>query len=415
MSTSERRVAITGIGPVTPIGIGVEAFWSSLVSGRSGVGKVEGFDTTDFPSRIAAQVHDFKASDYLSAADARRMERCSQLAVGAARLAVADAGLPADLPSDAVGIVIGTGIGGIASYEKEHSVLLERGPRRVSPRLVAMMIPNMPAAEVGITLGFTGPNDCTVTACASGGHAIARAVDLIRSGRAGVVLAGGTESAITPLTLAGFAAARALSRRNDNPEGASRPFDRTRDGFVVGEGAAVLVLEDFDAALERGAHIYAEIAGYGLSSDAYHQTAPEPTGAGAAAAMRNALDDAGLRPNEIGYINAHGTSTELGDVAETLAIKNVFSYHAWDISISSTKSMTGHLLGAAGAVELAASALALSRRALPPTINYEDPDPACDLDYTPNHALRVQVKAALSNSFGFGGQNVSIALVRHDG
>jgi 3-oxoacyl-[acyl-carrier-protein] synthase II len=407
-------VVVTGIGPVTPVGTGVEPFWSALTEGRSGVGKLEAFDASAYASRIAAQVHDFRVEDYMEPSAARRMERFAQMAVAAARLALGDASLDLDtMDRTRVGCVLGTGIGGIGAFEEQVRVLAERGPSRVSPRLVAMMIPNMAAGQVAIQLGITGPNDCTVTACAASGHAIARAVDLIRAGRAEVVLAGGAESAITPLTVAGFCAARALSTRNDDPEAASRPFDSGRDGFVIGEGSTVLVLEERDAAIARGARIYAEIAGYGLSSDAHHETAPDPDGIGGAAAMRAALDDAHINANEIGYINAHGTSTSLGDIAETKAIHAVFGEHARSLAVSSTKSMTGHLLGAAGATEAAATALAIDRGVLPPTINLTDPDPECDLDYVPLVARETRVHAAITNSFGFGGHNVSIVVTAH--
>ena len=414
-TASERRVVVTGIGPVTPVGIGVDRFWSALTEGRSGVGKLEAFDASAYASRIAAQVHDFRVEDYMEPSAARRMERFAQMAVAAARLAIGDASLDLDaIDRSRVGCVLGTGIGGIGAFEEQVRVLAERGPSRVSPRLVAMMIPNMAAGQVAIQLGITGPNDCTVTACAASGHAIARAVDLIRAGRADVVLAGGAESAITPLTVAGFCAARALSTRNDDPEGASRPFDSGRDGFVVGEGSTVLVLEDRDSAMARGARIYAEIAGYGLSSDAYHETAPQPDGIGGAAAMKAALDDARLNADEIGYINAHGTSTSLGDIAETKAIHAVFGEHARSLAVSSTKSMTGHMLGAAGATEAAATALAVADGVLPPTINLTDPDPECDLDYVPLVAREIRVRAAVTNSFGFGGHNVSIVVTAHE-
>ena len=408
-----RRVVVTGIGPVTPVGIGVDRFWSSLVEGRSGVGKLEGFETGKYTSRIAAQVHDFRAEDFLEPAEARRMERFAQMAVAAAKLAIADASYDLDVSDRArVGCVIGTGIGGIASFEQQVGTLAARGPSRVPPQLVALMIPNMAAGQVAMRLGITGPNDCTVTACAASGHAIARAVDWIRAGRADVVLAGGAESAITPLTVAGFCSARALSTRNDDPEAASRPFDAGRDGFVIGEGATVLVLEDEQHARNRGARIYAEVAGYGLSADAYHETAPEPDGLGGAAAMRAALADARLAHEDIGYVNAHGTSTQLGDIAETKAIKAVFGEHAARLAVSSTKSMHGHLLGATGATEAAATALALTHQVMPPTINLDGPDPECDLDYVPNVARALPFDAALTNSFGFGGQNASIVLRR---
>jgi 3-oxoacyl-[acyl-carrier-protein] synthase II len=415
-SMDTRRVVVTGIGPVTPVGIGVEPFWDSLTSGRSGVGKLEGLDTGGLASRIAAQVHDFRVDEHLEPAVARRMERFAQLAVAAAQLAVADAALDLGATDrERVGCVIGTGIGGIGAFEQQMKVFTERGPSRVSPLLVAQMIPNMAAGQVAMRLNITGPNECTVTACAASGHAIARAVDLIRAGRANVILAGGAESAITPLTVAGFCATRALSTRNDDPEGASRPFDAGRDGFVIGEGATVLVLEDEVHARARGARIYAEVAGYGLSADAHHETAPHPDGLGGAQAMRAALDDAGLAPSDVGYINAHGTSTSLGDIAETIAIRSVFGPHADRLAVSSTKSMTGHLLGAAGATEAAATVLALARGVLPPTMNLTDPDPACDLDYIPGEARASKVDAALTNSFGFGGQNASLAIVARHG
>ena len=410
---TERRVVVTGIGPVTPVGIGVDRFWSSLIEGRSGVGKLEGFDTEKYASRIAAQVHDFRPEDFMEPAEIRRMERFAQMAVASSRLALDDASIDLGASDRArVGCVIGTGIGGIASFEQHVGTLAARGPSRVPPQLVALMIPNMAAGQVAMRLGITGPNDCTVTACAASGHAIARAVDWIRAGRADVVLAGGAESAITPLTVAGFCSARALSTRNDDPEGASRPFDAGRDGFVIGEGATVLVLEDAERATERGARIYAEIAGYGLSADAYHETAPEPDGVGGAVAMRDALRDAGVARDEVLYVNAHGTSTQLGDVAETKAIKTVFGEHAARLAISSTKSMHGHLLGATGATEAAATALALRHQIVPPTINLTEPDPECDLDYVPNSARALPFDVALTNSFGFGGQNVSIAMRR---
>lgn len=413
---THRRVVVTGIGPVTPVGVGIDAFWSSLVAGRSGVGKLEGFDASAYASRIAGQVHGFSAGDYLEPAQTRRMARFAQLAVAAARLALRDAALDLDVADRTrAGCVIGTGIGGIGTFEDQASVLAERGPSRVSPHLVSLMIPNMAAGQVAMRLGITGPNECTVTACAASGHAIARAVDLIRAGRADLVFAGGAESAITPLTMAGFCATRALSTRNDDPAGASRPFDSGRDGFVIGEGATVLVLEDERHALERGARIYAQIAGYGLSADAYHETAPHPDGLSGAQAMRAALEDAGLRPDSVDYINAHGTSTSLGDVAETLAIRRVFGVHADRLAVSSTKSMTGHLLGAAGATEAAATVLTITRGVIPPTINLTDPDPACDLDYVPNVARTARVRVAVSNSFGFGGHNASVVIRSWDG
>lgn len=404
-----RRVAITGIGPVTPVGIGVDAFWDALLNGRSGAGPITRFAIDDFPVKIAAEVKDFDIEDYLEPRRARRHERFSQLSYAAAVLALRHAGLaPNDPEPSRVGIVIGTGIGGIALFEEEHRAMLQRGPRFVSPELIAMMIPNAAAGSLAIELGFTGPNECTVTACAASGHAIARATDLIRNGAADIVLAGGAEAAITPLSLASFCSARALSRRNDEPERASRPFDADRDGFVFGEGATILVLEAWDIAEARGAQILGEILGYGLSSDAHHIVAPHPEGAGAAAAMTAALADAGLTSSEVGYLNAHATSTPLGDVSESLAIHKVFGDSP--PPASATKSMTGHLLGAAGSTELAATVLALRDQMLPPTINYENPDPRIDLDVVPNAARAEKFQIALSNSFGFGGHNVSVAV-----
>jgi 3-oxoacyl-[acyl-carrier-protein] synthase II len=409
-----RRVVLTGVGPVTPVGIGVDRFWSGLQEGRSGVSAIESFDTTDFPCRIAAQVLDFKPEEFMERSELRRMERFSQFAIAASRLALEDAKVePAHYPSDRWGVVIGSGIGGMVACEPQYKRLLERGPTRVSPFLIPMMIPNMAAGLVAIAFGMTGPNDCTTTACAASAHAIARAVDLIRAGRVDACLAGGSEATIAPLTMAAFAAARALSTRNDEPERASRPFDAGRDGFVIAEGATVLVLEELEAARERGAPVYAEVAGYGVTADAYHETAPLPDGSGAARAMRAALDDAGLPPADIGYINAHGTSTPLGDIAESRAIRAIFGADA--PPVSSTKSCTGHLIGAAGSTEVAATALTIRDGVIPPTINLEDPDPECDLDYVPNAARRADVRAAVSNSFAFGGQNATIALARADG
>lgn len=404
-----RRVVITGIGPVTPVGVGVDAFWDALINGRSGAGPITRFATDDYPVKIAAEVKDFDIEKFLEPRRARRLERFSQFAYAAAVLALRQAGLePADPDPARVGIVIGTGIGGIALFEEEHRAMLKRGPRFVSPELIAMMIPNAAAGSLAIELGFTGPNECTVTACAASGHAIARATDWIRNGAADVVLAGGAEAAITPLSLASFCSARALSRRNDEPTRASRPFDADRDGFVFGEGATVLILEALDTARARGAPVLAEILGYGLSSDAHHIVAPHPEGAGAAAAMTAALADAGLAASEIGYLNAHATSTPLGDVSEAQAIHKVFGDKP--PPSSATKSMTGHLLGAAGSTELAATVLAMRDQLLPPTINYETPDPRIELDVVPNVARAEKFNIALSNSFGFGGHNVSVAV-----
>ncbi|HEY4937512.1 MAG TPA: beta-ketoacyl-ACP synthase II [Actinomycetota bacterium] len=407
-----RRIAVTGIGPVTPIGTGVEDFWAAMVAGKSGAGPITRFDATDFKSKVAAEIHGFEITDYLPAKNARRLDRFSQLAYAAATLALADARMkPSDPDPTRVGMVIGSGIGGIGLWEEEHTAMLKRGPRFVSPSLIAMMIPNAAAGSLAIEFGFTGPNECTVTACASSGHAIARAMDYIRSGAADVVLVGGAESCISPMSVASFCSARALTTRNDDPEHASRPFDRDRDGFVIGEAATVLVFEAMEHARNRGARILAEAIGYGLSSDAYHVVAPHPDGAGASAAMTAALADAQLAPGEVGYINAHATSTELGDASEAKAVRKVFG--SQPPPTSATKSMTGHLLGAAGATEAAASILAMLRGKLPPTINYENPDPECDLDVVPNKARDAKVDVVMSNSFGFGGHNVSVLFGRH--
>ena len=407
----QRRVAVTGIGPVTPIGTGVEDFWASLVAGRSGAGPITRFDATDFRSKVAAEIDGFDVAAYLPAARARRLDRFAQLAYAAATLALADAGMkPTDPDPARVGMVIGSGIGGIGLWEEEHTKMLERGPRYVSPSLIAMMIPNAAAGSLAIEFGFTGPNECTVTACASSGHALARAIEYIRTGAADVVLVGGAESCISPMSVASFCSARALTTRNDDPARASRPFDAERDGFVIGEAASVLVLESMEHATGRKARILAEAIGYGLSSDAYHMVAPHPDGAGATAAMTAALADAQIGPGEVGYINAHATSTPLGDASEAQAIRKLFG--SQPPPTSATKSMTGHLLGAAGATEAAASILAMTRGVLPPTINYQNPDPECDLDVVPNQARRARVDVVMSNSFGFGGHNVSVLFGR---
>jgi 3-oxoacyl-[acyl-carrier-protein] synthase II len=407
----KRRIAITGIGPVTPIGTGVASFWEGIQQGRSGIGMVTKFDTEKYPVKIGAEVPDFDIGDYLDAKRARRMGRFTQLAYAATTLAMEHAGLRKTDPDPArVGIVIGSGIGGIALLEEEHEVLRTKGPRFVSPELIAKMIPNAAAGSIAIEMGFSGPNDCTVTACASSGHAMARSIDLIRSGAADIVLTGGTEAAITPLSLSAFCTARALSRRNDDPDHASRPFDLDRDGFVLGEGATMLVLEAMDSAKARGAKILAEVLGYGLSSDAYHIVMPHPEGAGASACMITALAEAEVTASDIGYISAHGTSTTLGDIAESAAIHKVFG--DYPPPTSSIKSMTGHLLGAAGSTAYAATTLALINQILPPTINYETPDPACDLDVVPNKARAHKFELAISNAFGFGGHNASVVLAK---
>jgi 3-oxoacyl-[acyl-carrier-protein] synthase II len=405
-----RRVVVTGIGPVTPVGIGRESFWDSLVAGRSGVGKVTLFDASDFPVQIAGEVREFEPTDYMEKKEVRRTDRFVHLAVAAARLAWEDAGSPSVDPARA-SVVVSTGVGGLTTMLEQARVLFERGPGRISPFLVPGMMPNAAAGQVAMAFGFTGPNTCLVTACAAGAHAVGEGYRYVRDGYADVCLAGGTEAAITELSMGGFAQMQALSR-NPEPERASRPFDADRDGFVLSEGACLLVLEDAERAEARGAAVYAEVAGYGASADAFHITQPEPQGGGAVAGMEAALADAGEPAEAVDHINAHGTSTALNDAAETRAIKKALGDHAARVAIASTKSMTGHLLGAAGAVEAAASALAVQNGVVPPTINYETPDPECDLDYVPNESRRMDVRLALSNSFGFGGQNAVLALRR---
>ncbi|MGQ0679026.1 MAG: beta-ketoacyl-ACP synthase II [Actinomycetota bacterium] len=404
-----RRIALTGIGPVTPIGSGIDEFWQSILDGRSGVGPITQFDSSKHSIRIAGEVPGFAIENYLEPKRARRMERFTQMAYAASKLALADAGLePSDPDPERVGVVIGSGIGGLDIIEKQNQQLQTKGPRYVIPDLVPRLMANAAAGNVGIEFGFQGPNECSVSACASSGHAMARAVDLIRNGLADTVLTGGAESCITPLALAAFGSARALSKRNDDPQGASRPFDKQRDGFVIAEGATVLIFEAWEVARARGAQILAEVMGYGLTADAYHLVMPHPDGTGAASAMSIALKDSQLTTQDIGYIAAHGTSTPLGDLAETKAIRKVFGDDA--PPTSSTKSMTGHLLGAAGSTALAATAMGLNHQMLPPTINYHNPDPECDLDVVPNRPRKAKVAYALTNAFGFGGHNVSIVL-----
>ncbi len=408
-------VVVTGLGVVSPVGLGWEPFWRSLLEGRNAAGPITHFDATGYPTRFAAEVRDFDPSNFVGRKEARRMDRCIQFGVAAASMAMEDSGLvvsPAN--AERIGVSIGSGIGGMQTFEEQHTALTNGGPGRVSPFFIPMMIPNMPAGQVGIQFGLKGPNFSTVSACATGAHCIAAAVDMIRLGRADAVLAGGTEAAITPLAVGGFCAMKAMSTRNDEPQRASRPFDRDRDGFVIGEGAGVLVLERLDLALARGARIYAEVAGYGSSADAFHITQPDPSGDGAARALLAALQDAGLRPEEVDYVNAHGTSTPVGDPCEIAALHRVFGAHAQRLAVSSTKSMMGHTLGAAGALESIVCVLATREGVVPPTINYENPDPACDLDCVPNVARATPVRAALNNSFGFGGQNAVVAVRRYE-
>ncbi|NMA92325.1 MAG: beta-ketoacyl-ACP synthase II [Firmicutes bacterium] len=408
------RVVVTGMGLVTPIGIGKKQFWDSLSAGVSGISRVASFDVTDYPSQIAGEVLDFDPTDYIDKREARRMDRFTQLGVAAALEAWRDAGLEgAGIDREDAGVLIGSGIGGIKTIEEQLRVLWEKGPRRVSPLFVPKLIANMASGYISIILGLKGPNSTTVTACAASAHAIGDAYRIIERGDAVIMVAGGAEAAISKLAFAGFSAARALSTRNEEPSRASRPFDLRRDGFVLGEGAGVVILESLEHALQRGAPIYGEITGYGLSGDGYHLTAPDPEGRGAVLCMSRALRSAGIEPEAVDYINAHGTSTKYNDQVETGAIKELFGRHAYRLVISSTKSMTGHLLGAAGAVELIATLLCIKHQMGHPTINYEYPDPECDLDYLPNRARKLAIDIALSNSFGFGGTNASLIVVRY--
>lgn len=407
-----RRVVVTGLGAVTPLGSDVSTFWENLLAGKSGVGPITQFDASNLEVRIAAEVKDFDPVALFGRREARRHDRFTLFALEAARQAVADAGLRFEQEDrDAVGVIIGTGIGGALTFLENYDVLLKAGPRRVSPFMIPMMMPNAAAAVIAITYGLRGPNICVSSACATGAHAIGEAAEMIRRGDAEVMICGGSEAVIHPLAVSGFANMGALSSRNDEPQRASRPFDANRDGFVLGEGAGVLVLESLEHAQARGARIYCELAGYGASCDAYHIAAPEEAGEGAALAMRRALADAGLPPEAVDYINAHGTSTPLNDRIETLAIRTVFGPHANHLAVSSTKSMIGHLLGAAGAVEAIVCVKTLETGWVHPTINYETPDPECDLDYVPNQARYLKPRVALSNSFGFGGHNGCLVFV----
>jgi 3-oxoacyl-[acyl-carrier-protein] synthase II len=411
----KRRVVITGIGAVTPLGIGKEVYWRGLIEGKSGVALIDSFDCSEIATRIAAQVKDFDPEQYMERKESRRMDRFTQFAVASSKMALEDSGLTiTEELAPRVGTDIGSGIGGISTLEEEALTLFEKGMGKISPFFVPKMIANMGTGRVARMLNAQGPSETIVTACATSTNSVGNAYRWIRDGEADVMFAGGAEAAVTPLSMAGFSNMRALSRRNDEPQKASRPFDEARDGFVLGEGAGILVLEEYEFARRRGAHIYAEIIGYGMSNDAYDMVQPAPEGRGAAQAMRAALKDAGVRPEQIDYINPHATSTQLGDIAETQAVKEVFGSHAKNIAISATKSMTGHLLGAAGAIEAIATALALSEGILPPTINLEHQDPQCDLDYVPNVARRQVVHTALSNSFGFGGHNATLVLSRYE-
>ncbi len=406
-----RRVVVTGLGVVSPIGTGRQAFWAGLAAGQSGVGRITRFDPSAFATQIAAEVRDFDPTAYMDRKEARRNDRFVQFAYAATRMALDDAGF-AVTPANATrtGVLIGSGIGGAMTWEDQHRTLIERGPDRVSPFFVPMMIVNMATGVISILTGAKGPSSCVVTACATGGNAIGDAARTIQHGDADVMLAGGAEAAITPLSMAGFCAMKAMSTRNDDPARAVRPFDATRDGFVMGEGAGVVVLEALEHAEARGAQVLAEVIGYGVTADAYHITQPDPEGDGAYRSMAVAIADAGIAPEEIDYINAHGTSTPYNDRLETLAIKRLFGAHAKQLPVSSTKSMTAHLLGAAGGIEVIACVLALRRQVIPPTINYEVPDPDCDLDYVPNAARPARLRTVMSNAFGFGGHNAILIL-----
>ncbi len=409
----QKRVVITGMGVITPLGNNLEECWTNLLAGKSGITRITNFDTVGYPTQIGGEIKDFSPADFMDRRDARRMDRFTQMAVAASNLAIADAQIDFNTQDcERVGVIMGTGIGGISTLCDQHRVFLEKGPGRVSPFFIPMLIGNMGAGQVSIIHGLRGPNFTTVSACASSANAIGEAFRVIQNDEADVMLAGGSEAAVVPLALAGFCSMKAMSTRNDEPAMASRPFDRDRDGFVLSEGAAVVILEDATAALRRGARISAELIGYGTTGDAYHIVAPPPDGAGAAGSMARALKDAGIAPTEVDYINAHGTSTPPGDIGETSAIKRVFMEHAYKMAVSSTKSMTGHLLGAAGSLEMIISVLTMNRGHIPPTINYDNPDPECDLDYVPNKARAAEVKVAMSNSFGFGGHNASLVVKR---
>ena len=410
------RVVVTGIGLVTPVGSDRKSTWDGLLAGRSGIDYISLFDSEGYTSRIAAEVNGFDAADLLGRKVAKRLDRFSQFAAVASLEALEDAGIDmATEDPDRVGVLIGSGVGGIITITEQHKVMLDKGPKRVSPFLVPMMLGDMASGQVSMMIGAKGPNFSTVSACATGADSIGEALEMIRRGRADVVIAGGTEAAICEISVAGFNSCMALSTRNDDPQGASRPFDSERDGFVLGEGAGVLILESIEHAEKRGANVLAELAGYGASSDSHHVTQPHPEGEGAARAMKWALDDAKLQPEDVIYINAHGTSTPMNDKFETIAMKRMFGDHVYNLAISSTKSMTGHLLGAAGGIEAAFSVLAVNEGAIPPTINLENPDPDCDLNYTPNKAVKQEVEVAMSNVFGFGGHNASLVFKSFQG
>jgi 3-oxoacyl-[acyl-carrier-protein] synthase II len=412
----KRRVVVTGMGVITPIGLKVEDYWNSLVAGKSGAGPITYFDTAAYDTHFACEIKGFKATDFLDRKSSQRMDPFAQFAVISADMAIADAKLPKnDIDPDRMGVVYGSGIGGMATYDTQFTNYMQGGPRRISPFFIPMLIPDIACGYISIKHGLKGPNYATVSACATASHAIGDAYRIVQYGDADVMVCGGSEAPITPMGLGGFNSMKALSTRNDAPERASRPFDAQRDGFVMGEGGGTLVIEELEFARQRGARIYAEIVGLGFTADAFHITAPPEGGEGAVRSMQRALRDAGISPEQVDYINVHGTSTPLGDISETVAIKTVFGDHARRVNISSTKSMTGHLLGAAGAVEAIAALMACCTDTIPPTINYEHPDPACDLNYTPNVAVKRTVRYAISNTFGFGGHNATLLMKKYSG
>jgi 3-oxoacyl-[acyl-carrier-protein] synthase II len=411
----ERRVVVTGIGCVSPLGIGADETWKGIVEGRSGITRITKFDASNLPSQIAGEVKNFKPQDFMPEKLVSRVDTFIQYAIASARMALEDANLVEVELGERAGVIIGVGMGGVGQVEHYTRILDERGYKRVTPFFIPMIIPNMPAGQVAILFGAKGPNLAVCTACAAGNHAIGEAYRMIKNGLINMAICGGTESLITPLTVAGFSVMKALSTRNDEPEKASRPFDAKRDGFVIAEGSGILVLEELTQAQKRGAKVYAELIGYGATCDAYHMTAPSPDGEGAETCMKLALEDANIALNEVDYINAHGTSTPLNDVAETKAIKKVFGEHAYKLMVSSTKSMTGHLLGGAGGLEAVITVKALETGIVPPTINLEEPDPECDLDYVPNQARRANIKVAMSNAFGFGGTNACLVFRKWEG
>lgn len=410
-----RRVVITGIGAFTPVGKTAPDFWNGLVSGKSGVRTIEHFDTSDLPTKFAGQIENYDSNDYFDRKEARRLDPVTQYAMISSDEAIEDSGIDLEkVNKDRVAVIIGTGIGGMQTFYEQSVVLHESGARRVNPFFIPMLIPDMPAGQVSIKYGFRGPNFCAVSACATGSHNIGLAYDSIRYGQSDMALCGGTESPVWRIGVAGFSSMRALSRRNDEPEKASRPFDKDRDGFVLGEGSAMFFLESLESALDRGARIYGEIVGYGFSADAHHITAPDPDGNGVLLALNNALNMAEINPEDVDHINMHGTSTPLGDIAETNSIKKVFGDHAYNINLNSTKSMTGHMLGAAGAAESIATLLAIYHSMVPPTINQDNPDPECDLNYTPNEPVERDLKYALNNAFGFGGHNTTLVFKKFE-